>query len=101
MTQDNSLRTLVLAFCAVVACFAGSTAYTQSRLKRLDEAAFMIANVATARIEGLASLRAEMHELLQLLTDHLDRATRGQPLDWPRLRASRGKLEAELQRYRT
>jgi signal transduction histidine kinase len=101
MTQDNSLRALVLAFCAVVACFVGSTLYTQWRVKRLDEAAYTIANVSTARIEGLASLRGQMHELLQLLTDHLVRAGRGQPLDRERLGASRDRLEAELQRYRT
>src|SRR5258707_15405987 len=100
MTRDNSLRALVLAFCAVVACFAGSTAYTQWRVKQLDEAAFTIANVPTARIEGLADLRGEMHELLQLLTDHPVRAGRGQPLDRQGLTASRDKLEASLDRYR-
>src|SRR5216684_4262135 len=69
MTRDNSLRALVLAFCAVVACFIGSTAYTQWQVKQLDEAAFTIANVDTASIESLASMRGETHDLLQLLND--------------------------------
>ncbi|HYR56954.1 MAG TPA: ATP-binding protein [Myxococcaceae bacterium] len=100
MTRDNSLRALVLAFCAVVACFVGSTAYTQWRMKRLDEAAFTIANVDTARIESLASLRGETHDLLQLLTDHLDRAAQGQSLDREGISAARDKLEVGLQSYR-
>jgi len=100
MTRDNSLRALVLAFCAVVACFAGSTAYTQWRVQRLDEAASTIANVDTATIEHLATLRGGTHDLLQLLTEHLDRAAQGQPLDREQIRSARDKLEAGLQEYR-
>ena len=99
MTRDNSLRALVLAFCAVVACFIGSTAYTQWRVKQLDEAAFTIANVDTARIESLASMRGETHDLLQLLNDHLDRAAQGQSLDREGISAARDKLDVGLQQY--
>jgi signal transduction histidine kinase len=48
---------LVIAFCAVVTCFVGSTAYTEWRRKHLDDAARTIANVSAVRINGLATVK--------------------------------------------
>ena len=100
MTHDNSQRALLLAFCAVVICFVGSTVYTQSRVTQLDNAASTIANVATVRIEALASLRAETHDFVQQLNDCIDRAG-GELLGCERLRATKEKIEGELQSYRS
>ena len=100
MTHDNSHRALLLAFCAVVICFVGSTVYTQTRVTQLDDAAWTIANVAAVRIQALASLRAETHDLVQQLTDCVNRA-QGELLDCGRVRATKEKIEGELQSYRS
>jgi len=101
MTHDNSHRALLLAFCAVVICFVGSTVYTQSRVTQLDDAAWTIANVAAVRIQALASLRAETHDLVQQLADCIHRANQGKPLDCGPIRTTKAKLEAQLQNYRS
>src|SRR5215471_5314412 len=101
MTHDNSHRALLLAFCAVVICFVGSTVYTQTRVTQLDNAASTIANVATVRIEALASLRVETHDLVQQLADCIHRANQGKPLDCGPVRTTKAKLEAQLQNYRS
>jgi signal transduction histidine kinase len=100
MTHDNSHRALLLAFCAVVICFVGSTVYTQTRVTQLDNAASTIANVTTMRIDALASLRAETHDLVQQLTESVNRANQGKPPESKPVRASKEKLEAEFEKYR-
>jgi len=85
----------------VVICFLASTAYTQWRVRQLDNAATMIANVTAPRIETLASLRAETHDLAQQLTDYVARASDGQPVDRERAREPQARLKRELERYRT
>ena len=101
MTHDNSHRALLFAFCAVVICFVGSTVYTQIRVTQLDNAASTIANVATARIEVLASLRAETHDLVQRLTDCVTRTNQDKPSDCGPARTTKAKLEAQFQNYRS
>src|SRR5262249_28223141 len=93
-------RWLILAFCAVVICFVASTAYTQWRVKQLDNAASTIANIDAPRIETLASLRAETHDFAQRLTDYIARASEGRPVDRERVRQPQAKLKRELERYR-
>ena len=99
MARDRSHRALILAFCAVVICFLASTAYTQWRVRQLDNAASTIANVAAPRIETLASLRAETHDLAQQLTDYVGRASEGLPVNRERVRESQAKLQRALERY--
>jgi len=100
VARDHSPRALILAFCAVVICFVASTVYTQWRVKQLDNAASTIANVTAPRIEALASLRGETHDLVQQLTDYLARASEGQPVKRERVQETQAKLERELEQYR-
>lgn len=99
MARDRSHRALILAFCAVVICFLASTAYTQWRVRQLDDAASTIANVAAPRIETLASLRAETHDLAQQLTDYVARASEGLPVNREHVREPQAKLQRALERY--
>src|SRR5262245_2752088 len=99
MAQDHSHRALVLAFCAVVICFFGATVYSEGRMKRLDDYASMIANVSTVRIEALASIRSDAHDLALQLSDSVRRADHGQPVDPKGVSASLAKLDDHLRAF--
>lgn len=99
MAHRRSDRALVLAFCAVVISFVASTIYTEHRTTELDWAASQIATVASPGIEQLATIRAEVHDLMQLLTEHVDRASRGAPLDRAQVVESRRRVDEEVRHY--
>src|SRR5260370_36379797 len=96
MAHRRSDRTLLLAFCAVVISFVASTIYTEQRTRELDLAASQIATVAAPGIEQLATLRAEVHQLMQLLTEYVEGASRGSPPDRAQVVESRLKVQQEM-----
>jgi len=99
MAHRRSDRTLVLAFCAVVISFVASTIYTEQKTTEVDAAATQIATVAAPGIEQLATLRAEVHQLMQLLTEYVEGASRGSPPDRAQMVESRLKVQQEMRRY--
>ena len=59
----TSSRALLVAFCAVVLAFIGSTLWAQHAAQAIDQDALLISRDAAPGIEALSSLRAEMRHL--------------------------------------
>jgi signal transduction histidine kinase len=90
------LRSLLVAFFLSIACFFGSTLYSQRTSRAIDEAANSIATNAMPSIQRLSSARAELRKLatdVQRHTSPEDKAGRQAILD------DRTHVDEEVDRY--
>src|ERR1700745_1387593 len=79
---------LIISFVLAVVCFCGSTLYTESNSRSIDDSALSIAQNAMPTIQEVTEMRAELRHFDALVSD------------WVRLRPPDAADEAERVRMR-
>ncbi|WP_437996947.1 ATP-binding protein [Sorangium sp. So ce185] len=93
------LLSLFAAFFAAIASFVISAAYAEHRAAEIDAAAMSLAENATPSIMHLAAARAELRHTQALLSDLVNSAVLGRPLDRRELDQARDNLSRSLDAY--
>ncbi|WP_437821911.1 sensor histidine kinase [Sorangium sp. So ce1078] len=93
------LLSLFAAFFAAIASFVISAAYAERRAAESDAAATSLAENAAPSIMHLAAARAELRHTQALLSDLVNKAVLGRPLDRHELDQARDNLSRSLDAY--
>ncbi|WP_437925411.1 ATP-binding protein [Sorangium sp. So ce291] len=93
------LLSLFAAFFAAIASFVISAAYAEHRAAEIDAAAMSLAENATPSIMHLAAARAELRHTEALLSDLVNNAVLGRPVDRHEIDQARGNLSRSLDAY--
>jgi signal transduction histidine kinase len=87
---------LVVSFALAIVCFCGSTLYSQSISRDIDDAAASIAGNAMVSIEHLTDTRGELRQL-DVAVAHYDGTRR--PADREAVLAARTRVDEAFERY--
>ncbi|XXX74611.1 ATP-binding protein [Sorangium sp. So ce134] len=93
------LLSLFAAFFAAIASFVISAAYAEHRAAEIDAAAMSLAENAAPSIMYLAAARAELRHTQALVSDIVNNAVLGRPLDHQELDQARDNLSRSLDAY--
>ncbi|WP_437304524.1 sensor histidine kinase [Sorangium sp. So ce388] len=93
------LLSLFAAFFAAIVSFVISAAYAEHRAAEIDAAAMSLAENATPSIMHLAAARAELRHSEALLSELVNNAVLGRPVDRREIDQARGNLSRSLDAY--